>query len=131
VTEPIREDRPKRRRELIDEVGTDPDPRVRFANERTFLAWNRTALALIGGGLVVAQFLKPGLAGAQLLVALPLIALGALIAISSYRNWQRNEWALRLDQSLPASALPRMLVWGVAAFALAAVALAIIRAASS
>ncbi len=25
--------------------GTEPDPRFTFANERTFLAWSRTALA--------------------------------------------------------------------------------------
>ncbi|HET9720820.1 MAG TPA: DUF202 domain-containing protein [Solirubrobacteraceae bacterium] len=35
----------------LNEVGEDPDPRFTFANERTFLAWNRTALALIAAGL--------------------------------------------------------------------------------
>jgi putative membrane protein len=40
--------------------GTDPDPRFSFANERTFLAWSRTALALIAGGLAVSQLLKVG-----------------------------------------------------------------------
>ena len=35
----------------------DIDPRFSYANERTFLAWNRTALALIGVGLAVANLL--------------------------------------------------------------------------
>lgn len=32
------------------------DPRVRFAGERTLLAWMRTGLALMGFGFVVARF---------------------------------------------------------------------------
>lgn len=34
----------------------DKDPRVYFAAERTFLAWIRTGLALMGFGFVVARF---------------------------------------------------------------------------
>ena len=34
----------------------EPDPRVYFAAERTFLAWLRTGLALMGFGFVVARF---------------------------------------------------------------------------
>lgn len=51
-----------------------PDPRVSFANERTFLAWNRTALALIAGRLAVSQLLKVSSGGAALTVALALVA---------------------------------------------------------
>src|SRR5512143_4011550 len=67
-----------------EEIGDEPDPRFTFANERTFLAWARTGLALIGGGLVAAQVLHFGLGGAHLLVAIPAIALGGLIGIASY-----------------------------------------------
>ena len=45
------------RRADLRAVGRDPDPRFTLANERTFLAWNRTALALIGGGLAAGQLL--------------------------------------------------------------------------
>jgi putative membrane protein len=37
-------------------TGPPEDPRVRFAAERTLLAWVRTGLALMGFGFVVARF---------------------------------------------------------------------------
>lgn len=36
--------------------GAHQDPRVRFAAERTLLAWIRTGLAMMGFGFVVAKF---------------------------------------------------------------------------
>jgi putative membrane protein len=108
------------------EEGSEPDPRFTLANERTLLAWNRTALAVIAGGLAVAQFLRVGRAGARLAVALgmALILVGAFLSAASYRNWQRVELALRLGQPLPTSALPRILVYAVAFVAAGAIALA-------
>ncbi|WP_020471774.1 YidH family protein [Zavarzinella formosa] len=35
---------------------TPPDPRVRFAAERTLLAWIRTGVSMMGFGFVVARF---------------------------------------------------------------------------
>lgn len=40
----------------VGEVKKAEDPRVRFAAERTLLAWIRTGLALMGFGFVVARF---------------------------------------------------------------------------
>jgi putative membrane protein len=109
------------------DVGQEPDPRFTFANERTFLAWNRTSLALIAGGIAVAQFLKLGFHGARLIIALPLIGLGVFTSVGSYRLWQRNERALRLGEPLPRTALREILVYGVAIFAIAAGALAVVQ----
>jgi len=106
-------------------VATDPDPRFSLANERTLLAWNRTGLAVIAGGIAVAQLLKGGPGGARVSVPLgiALIALGAALSVSSYRHWQNIERALRLGQPLPASPLPRVLIYAVVIVAIGAVVL--------
>lgn len=113
----------------LDEVGNEPDPRFSFANERTFLAWARTGLALIGGGLVAAQVLHLGLGGAHLLVAIPAIALGGLIGVASYRRWEVNERAMRLGKPLGYSPLTRLLALGIAVLAVLSAIIAIIAAA--
>ena len=94
----------------MHDVGSDPDARFSFANERTFLAWNRTALALIAAGLAVTTLLpKLELDYGRRIIGVPLIALGALLAWTSYRRWEDNERAMRLGEPLPASNLPRVL----------------------
>jgi putative membrane protein len=114
------EDRRAARDLPLHEVGEHPDPRFTFANERTFLAWNRTALALIAAGLAVAQLLRFGISGLRLVIALPLLALAALLSFVSYRRWEQNERALRLGRSIPYSNLPRLLGWAIAIVAIAA-----------
>src|ERR1700758_3287872 len=101
-----------------DKEGKPPDPRFTFANERTFLAWNRTALALIAGGLAASQFLHLHLRGLRLLIALPLIALGAILAIASYQRWVELERSIRLGQPPRYSSLPRILAVGIVLVAL-------------
>jgi putative membrane protein len=100
----------------LREVGEAPDPRFTFANERTFLAWNRTALALIGGGLAAGQLLDFQTEAIRLIVALAPILLGGAVAISAYRRWEANERAMRLHEPLPGSA-PRWLSLGLAGIA--------------
>lgn len=41
---------------MADAMKPPEDPRVRFAGERTLLAWVRTGLAMMGFGFVVARF---------------------------------------------------------------------------
>jgi putative membrane protein len=65
-----------------------PDLQVSFANERTFLAWERTALGLITAGLAITQLLPSfDFPGGRRLIGLPLIALGTLIAAVAYWEW--------------------------------------------
>ena len=102
----------------LREVGKDPDPRFTFANERTFLAWNRTALALIGGGLAAGQLLDFDSEAVRLLVALPPVVLGGVLAVTSYRRWEANERAMRLGEPLPVIGPPRFVPPAIALLAL-------------
>jgi len=89
-----------RRERRLEQTGSAPDPRFTFANERTFLAWNRTALALIAAGLAAAQFLQFNLHGLRLIIAVPLMVLGAALALASFLHWEDSERAMRLRQPL-------------------------------
>lgn len=97
-----------------------PDYRFSLANERTYLAWIRTALALDAAGLAVAGLLpRLVVTGAREAVALALVALGTLAGATSYRRWTAYEHALRTDTALPSSRLPLVLAVGVSAVAVA------------
>ncbi|EAA7088472.1 DUF202 domain-containing protein [Salmonella enterica] len=82
-------------------VGKKPDYRFTLANERTFLAWIRTALALMAGAVGVDQF-SPQLSSPLLRhsLALSLVVAGSVLGGLAWRRWRHNEYAMRLDQQL-------------------------------
>jgi putative membrane protein len=100
----------------------EPDARFTFANERTFLAWTRTALAFVVAGLGIVQLLPPfpGVPWGRHLLGVPLIALGAVIAVVGYGQWARNQQALRRGEPMPRSVLPRILAITIAGMAVVA-----------
>jgi putative membrane protein len=107
---------------------TEPDARYTFANERTFLAWTRTALAFIVAGLGIVQLLPPfpGVPWGRHLLGIPLIVIGGVIALVGYRQWAGNQRALRRQAPIQRSSLPQLLAWsivGMAAVAAIVVAL--------
>ncbi|NES28636.1 DUF202 domain-containing protein [Micromonospora terminaliae] len=109
-------------------VGSTPDYRFSLANERTFLAWLRTGLALIAGGLAAAQFLpRLPLAYLREVIAVALLLLGATVAVRAVDHWARTERAIRLGEELPASRFPAVLALVVAAGALLLVAAVLAR----
>lgn len=94
----------------IRQVGSTPDYRFSLANERTFLAWIRTALAMVGGGLAVAQFVPPlSVPHAREIMAIGLILVGAVCAVRAVDHWVRCELAMRRSEPLPASRFPAVL----------------------
>ncbi len=84
-------------------VGEEPDPRFTLANERTALAWMRTALALVAGGVTLISVASvAGLPRWAALVGGGACAGGALLALRAVTGWARVERALRTGQALPA-----------------------------
>ena len=114
----------------VGDVGEEPDVRFTLANERTYLAWIRTSLALIGGGLAASQLLEFQSEVARLAVALPPIVLGAALALTSYRRWQANQRALRLGEPLPSGGPPRLLAGGIGAVAVVVAVIVVVDALS-
>ncbi len=108
--------------------GAEPDARFTFANERTFLAWIRTALALVAAGLAIVQLLPPfhGIRWGRHAIGIPLILLGAVVAVVSYLEWDANQRALRRGDPPRHSRLPMFLAVIVGLVALAAAVLALV-----
>jgi len=102
--------------------GTDPDPRVSLANERTFLAWIRTALGLIAVGVGVATFVSTQLErGLAVLLAAGLIIIGGAVAAASWFRWVSVERAVRAGAGLPPSRVAPVLAVSIAVLAAVAI----------
>ncbi|TQJ39119.1 putative membrane protein [Arthrobacter sp. SLBN-112] len=115
----------KRRSGFTDRIlqgGSEPDPRFTLANERTFLAWIRTSLALLAGGVAVEAFMAD-LFGSELrkTVAVLLLVLALAIAGGSFFRWLKVERAMRHNIPLPLPWITPILAAGGALVAAAMV----------
>jgi putative membrane protein len=110
--------------------GTEPDPRFTFANERTFLAWSRTALALVVAGLGIVQLLPPfpGVPWGRHVLGVPLIVFGAIVAVIAYREWTRSQRAMRHKQPLPKSVMPLVMALIIAVMAVVSAVVVLVSA---
>ncbi len=108
----------------MTEQEAHPDYRYTLANERTYLAYVRTALALDAAGLAAAQFLTDlGPDWLRGVVATALVMSGVLLSLGAYRRWAANDAAVRRDAPLPATSMPIALAVAAVVISLAALAL--------
>ncbi len=77
------------------------DYRFSLANERTFLSWLRTALALIAGGVAAAKALEFEQEVWRWVVAGPPIVAGAGLAVDATLRWRTYESSMRAGRRLP------------------------------
>ena len=108
--------------------GKEPDPRFTLANERTFLAWTRTSLAFLAGGIAFEAFpidsLDPTLRTG---IAVFIIGVGMLIAAGAAVRWVNVERAMRTGRPLPLPLLVPVLAVGGALAAVVLVVFVLIR----
>ncbi len=100
----------------------DVDARFSLANERTFLAWVRTALASVAGGVAAAKALSFDHELLRWLVAAPPILAGALMAGLAPQRWRATEDALHAGRPIPVGRGLTLLGTGLALYALLALA---------
>jgi putative membrane protein len=85
---------------------TDPDYRFSLANERTFLAWIRTSLAVMAAAVAVVQLVPTQhLHEVRRALGILLAVLGIVVTASAYARWATYERAMREGRPLPRSSL--------------------------
>jgi putative membrane protein len=90
---------------------TDPDVRFSLANERTLLAYQRTAIGLVGAAVAVAHFLDEG--ALALSLAGVLLASGAIAAVGGYRRYLAADRAIREGRPMPQGPTPLLISVGL------------------
>jgi len=99
----------------MSEPDRDIDYRFILANERTFLAWIRTSLGLLAGGVAVHTLVAPfRIHGLRTAIAMACIVLAVILAIGAYTHWRDAERAMVAGERLPHTALVPLLALGVA-----------------
>ncbi len=94
-----------------------PDYRYSLANERTFLSWTRTGLALIAGGVAVEQFATLSVSWIVEVVGILGIVLGGAIAVWALMQFRRVQDAIDHDLPLPRQPAATVVTLGVAVVA--------------
>jgi putative membrane protein len=110
-------------------VGEDPDVRFSMANERTALAWVRTGLAIIAGGVALITLASVIQVSPVFMIFAAIACLaGGAVAGSAIVSWRRAERAMRQGLPLPPPVALPWLVGGVVVLAIALSVVAIVEA---
>ncbi|MDO9456202.1 YidH family protein [Nocardioides sp.] len=99
-------------------VGEEIDPRYSLANERTFLAWVRTTLAVVAGAVALESLQLPERDDVRTVLVLALLLFGVVMTVSAFLRWARIERAMRLHEPLPAFTLGLVVTAGLVGTAL-------------
>lgn len=83
--------------------GEEPDPRFSMANERTFLAWIRTSLAFIAGGVALETFDLPLNTTLTRVISAIMLVVAIVLPGVAWLHWGAAERAMRHSRPLPAS----------------------------
>ena len=123
INDEIHDERP----DSVPEV--EPDYRFTLANERTFLAWERTALGLLAAAVAVVQLVPElSIAGARNVLGIALAVLAILTAGMGILRWAQVDRAMRRDLPLPRHPTPVYLGIGLVVIGLLTLGLVAIKA---
>jgi len=115
-------DMPKAAESALTTEAAEPDYRFTLANERTFLAWQRTSLGLLAAGLGALHFLTGDSdAAIGYILGGGLGVLATATSIGGLSHWYRSDKAIRDGAPLPASPLPVVLTAALAVVGVAVV----------
>ncbi len=107
----------------------EPDYRFTLANERTFLAWQRTALGLLAAAVAVVQLVPElSIAGARHVLGGVLALLAILTAGMGILRWEQVDRAMRRDLPLPRHPTPIYLGVGLVVLGLVTLGLVAVKA---
>ncbi|SNS65344.1 putative membrane protein [Rhodococcoides kyotonense] len=87
---------------VADDPSTRPDERFTLASERTFLAWMRTSLGLLAGGIAIVHLVPDFSTGwVRTTLGLVLIFMAASAAMVGLRRWLQVRKALESGAPMP------------------------------
>ena len=100
------------------EPPVEPDYRFTLANERTFLAYERTAIGLVAASIAVFNLL--GADWPERTLGVLLLVSGAVTAVGGYVRYQGNDRAIRAGKPLPANVVSHVVAAAIVLCLLAA-----------
>jgi putative membrane protein len=108
----------------VTQLDQEPDYRFSLANERTFLAWIRTSLALLAAGIGVIELPASfSTRSGRRVLGVLLVLIGCFAAVTSYRRWRAADTAIRAGRPLPRGYAVPILAGGLVLVAVTALAL--------
>lgn len=104
--------------EVENDRGPAVDYRFTLANERTFLAWIRTSLGLLAGGVAVHTLVQPFLiTGFRRAIAVSCVVLAVVLAVGALLRWRQVTRAMDAGRALPQTVMVPILAVGIAVIA--------------